>query len=503
MIRKVEYTEWIDSYLDDELTDEQKKEFESELKVNAVLAEELKLHIELQEALTEKDVMNLKENLNTISDSYKSENQKLEASFDLIEELEEFNEFDTKVDPKELLNYYESLPKLHIYQHEIASKENVHHFYKEQELTRSSVEEEEVISDEALMMEVEEAVMEKDVLELRENLKQVAESMPDHDYSQEQVDDYINGTMPEGEVAEFEKEMALNPRLAEDVKLHREIEGAVLEGDIISLRSKLADIMETQASYHQDFTDIEKYLEKGLAEEELAEFENEMYENSDLKRDVKLHREVEQASAEGDVMELRDNLKEINKEIESKKEKSVIRLDTSWKSAFVRYSAAVVVLIAFGVSFILKLQPVSNEQLYGNYYVETEAIGVSRGIDMENQLLNNGKELMNAGNYEQASILFRVASNNDENNAIPRFLLGSSLQNLKKWKEAIEEYKVVAANNENTFKEQAEFNIGLCYLIQDDRKKAVEQFRRVSRNGGHYKPDAQAILRKLKFENKE
>ena len=73
-----------------------KREFEAELEINSALAEELKLHIELQEALTEKDVINLKENLDTIM---KTNKEKIKASFDLIEELQEFSEFESKVDP--------------------------------------------------------------------------------------------------------------------------------------------------------------------------------------------------------------------------------------------------------------------------------------------------------------------------------------------------------------------------------------------------------------------
>ena len=188
-----------------------------------------------------------------------------------------------KLTPKELLNYYESLPKLHIYQHEIASKENVHHFYKEQELTRAAVEEEESFTDEALMLEIEEAIMEKDVLQLRDNLKQVAQSMPEHDYSQEEIDEYLSNDMPDEIRAEFEKELSMNSRLAADVKLHQEIEQAIMETEVLDLRAQMEDIMGTQASYHQEFVDIEKYLEKDLSDAEIAEFENDMFENSGLK----------------------------------------------------------------------------------------------------------------------------------------------------------------------------------------------------------------------------
>ncbi|NQU85481.1 MAG: hypothetical protein HQ541_06945 [Mariniphaga sp.] len=503
MIRKVEYTEWIESYLNSDLNPEQKKEFEAEIASNAELAEELKLHVEVQDALKENDVMNLRKNLNTILNSENSDSEKLKASFDLIEDLNEFSEFENQVDPDELLNYYESLPKLHIYQHEIASKENVHRFYKEQELTKASVEEEEVFSDETLMAEIEEAIMEKDVLQLRDNLKQVAKSMPEHDYNHEQIDEYLNNTMSGEELAEFEKELVANSRLANDVELHKNLEEAVMESDVINLRAQMSNIMESQTSYNQEFVDIEKYLENELTADQLAEFENDMYENVDLKADVKLHKDVDMAAAENDVMNLRDNLRSINADISTREEKSVIRLNPGLRSTFVRYSAAVVILIAFGLSIVLRLQPVSSDELYGKYILDTDAIGTTRSADQYDLTLNSGKELFNLQHYEQAALLFQVVIDRDDSNSIPQFFLANSYQNMKESLAAIEGYKKVFANNESTFKELAGYNIGLCFLIQDDQKSAAEQFRKLIQNENFYSQQAAAILRELKLEDKE
>ncbi|MBN1821691.1 MAG: tetratricopeptide repeat protein [Prolixibacteraceae bacterium] len=504
MIRKVEYTERIDCYLNNEFDPQQKKEFEAELASNTELAEELKLQVEIQDALAEKDVMNLRKNLNTILNSGQAKEEKLQASFDLVEDLEEFNEFEAQVDPDELLNYYESLPKLHIYQHEIASRENVHHFYKEQELTKAKVEEEEVFTDEALMAEIEEAIMEKDVLQLRDNLKQIAQSMPDHDYSHEEIDEYLDNIMPDSLMAEFEKELVNNARLAKDVELHRELEKAVVEKDIMDLRANINNIMETQTSYNQDFVDIEKYLENDLTEEQLAEFENDMYENSDLKADVSLHKEVDLASAESDVMSLRDNLRNIRAEINTREEKSVIRLNTGVKSVFIRYSAAVVVLIAFGLSIFTRLQPADNEHLYSKYVYNTEAPGTQRGSDNSfDRTLSAGQELFNLKHYEEAVMAFQTVIERNKNNSISQFFLAKSYQNMRESLNAIKEFEKVAGNSETTYKDLAEYNIGLCYLVLDDRKKAAEQFRNLIRNNNFYRDDAKAILRELKLEDKE
>lgn len=504
MIRKAEYTEWIDSYIVNDLSEEQRKEFEAEIKINPGLAEELNLHIELQDALTEKDIFNLRETLGSVMKSEKSQTEKIKASFDLIEDLEEFSEFESKVDPKELLNYYESLPKLHIYQHEIASKENVHHFYKEQELTKAVVDEDDFGDDQLLMVEIEDAIQEKDIMQLRDNLKQIAASVPAHDFSQEEIDEYLSGEMPAYESDEFEKELELNSYLAADVKLHKEIEEAVMESDIIQLREQIRAIIDTQASYHQEFEEIEAYLDNELTAEQLVEFENDLFENAGLKAEVKLHREVEWAATESDIMDLRENLKGIRGSLETQEEKSVIRLNTGWKSIFTnRYAAAVILLVALTTSVILKMQPDGNKQLYDKFYVETEAVGTSRSSADFNMTLNNGKELFNQGKYEQAAILFQAVIDKDQTNAIPRFLLGNSYQNLKKSIEAIEQYQVVVANKENTYRDLAEFNIGLCYLLQEEKQQAIDQFRKVSRNGNNYGPQAAAILKELKYEEKE
>ena len=80
-------------------------------------------------------------------------------------------------------------------------------------------------------------------------------------------------------------------------------------------------------------------------------------------------------------MNLRDNLKTISKEIGKTEEKAVIRLNTNWKSAVVKYAVAAVVVLAIGASFIFNTQSVNNQKLYSKYYIEPDVVGVSRGAD--------------------------------------------------------------------------------------------------------------------------
>jgi len=507
MIRKAEYTEWVDNYLSNQLNIEQRLEFEAELKIDAALNEELNLQLGIQDALTEKDVLELRKSLSTITGSGGKQAEKIKASFDLLEDLDTFIESEEKVDPRELLNYYESLPKLHIYQHEIASKENVHHFYKEQEITNAEIDDDdfEFVSDDELMAEIKDAVMEKDVIQLRDNLKHISKSVPDHNFSNDQIEQYIEKTLPVDELEEFEKELKTNSKLAADVRLHKELGNALMEADVMNLRAQLGNIMESQTSYNQDFDDIENYIDHELTDEELAEFENDMYENSDLRADVILHREVNQAVGETDVMDLRAKLKDISKEIEIQEEKSIIRINPERRAVILRYSAVVALLVILGISALFRLNPMSSDELYSMFYEEYPKLGVSRSANTSETdlLINKGITMLSEQNYEGALAVFKQVAESGNDNAQVHFYAGEIYSNLKEYSNAINEYKVVIDNKENTLVELAEYNIGLCFIAKGEIELAEDQMNRIINKNGYYKSKAEATLEKLKYIKKE
>ncbi|MGQ8336660.1 hypothetical protein ACUNWD_08925, partial [Sunxiuqinia sp. A32] len=83
MIRKSNYTEYIDKYLSGELTGDDLREFNVELAINADLDEEIKLHQELEEAIQEQDVTALRANLQNIIE--KEQEQEESAEFEYVE----------------------------------------------------------------------------------------------------------------------------------------------------------------------------------------------------------------------------------------------------------------------------------------------------------------------------------------------------------------------------------------------------------------------------------
>lgn len=79
MERKINFTKRIDRYLDGELSGEELRWFEKELESNSDLAEELKLHREVNQVIREKDVLDLREQLDTIHATIEPEHERVLA----------------------------------------------------------------------------------------------------------------------------------------------------------------------------------------------------------------------------------------------------------------------------------------------------------------------------------------------------------------------------------------------------------------------------------------
>ncbi|MDX9905253.1 MAG: hypothetical protein RBS55_01560, partial [Bacteroidales bacterium] len=59
-MNSIRYTEWIDSYVEGELDEAGMRQFEEELEINRHLALEYKLDKDINEALLEEDILDLR-----------------------------------------------------------------------------------------------------------------------------------------------------------------------------------------------------------------------------------------------------------------------------------------------------------------------------------------------------------------------------------------------------------------------------------------------------------
>lgn len=512
MIRKSKI-ELIDKYLNGELTGDALSEFNAELTFDSDLAEEVKLHQEIQEAVQETDITDLRASLQEVIKkeqdaenkvSMNSEEEEKAFSFELSEDLSSFKEFSQPVNMDDLMGFSQGLPKIHLAQHNIASKENIHQFYKEQ-LGQDSISEndEDTLTpmDEAIFQDVQAALEEKDIQDLRANLQQIAANIPAHQRTTQEIDQYNNNELSDAQMADFEQELMLSHDLAKDVELFKNIDSAAAESDIMDLRASLQSIQQTEASTAQKIEEIDQYINDELSEENLATFEAELLSNPDLAAELGLYKEIDKAIQETGVMDLREKLGNISRDINrgEKQKRSFAAKINSSRVAIATIAASLILLL--GITGLVKRNSVSSDtQLYSQFFQPYQTTGIFRSGDaLIDSKLTKALYKFNAEDYQSAIDLFSEVLSIDQNNPVSNFYSGMAYQETGKFNQALAAYGKVVQDRDNLFIEQAQWYIGLCYLQTDNRKKAYRQFKKIANSESFYSDKASAILKKIKY----
>ena len=501
--------EIIDQYLNGELTGHALSEFNAELSFNSDLREEVKLHKEIQEATQEADITNLRHKLqDIINQEQHTENEVLinfeeqGFSFELSEELSSLKEFNQPVNINDLICFNHSLPKIHLAQHSIASRENTHQFYKEQQTQDSIYGEEFSLTpmEEAIFKNVQAALEEKDIQDLRANLQQVAANIPAHQRTSQEIEQYNNNELSEALRTDFEQELKLSKDLANDLSLYKNIDLAAAEEDIMELRANLQSIQQTEVSTSIKIEEIDQYLNDELLGQNLSSFETELSNNPDLVDELNLYNEIDKAVQETGIMNLRTKLNNITREItqEEKQKRSFAAKISSSRIAITAIAASLILILSI-TGLISRNNVASNSQLYDQFYQPYETTGTFRSGDaIIDSKLTQALHKFNAQEYESAIDLFNEVLDIDKNNPVSNFYSGIAYQETGQINQALDAYQNVIKERDNLFTEQAQWYIGLCYLQTENRKKAYKQFKKIANSESFYQEEASAILKKIK-----
>jgi tetratricopeptide (TPR) repeat protein len=453
---------------------------------------------ELEEALQEGDIISLRSQLKHLSTqtamtSTQDNTQGTEAYFGLSEEV--FNPVNLDLEGQELEigNY---LQQLHIKNHTAASREIVHDLYTEDtegveiEFPQLSSE------DELLFGEIREAVTEKDILDLRANLRSIGQSTSNHEHSLDEIEDLINGELDE-EIARMMREEATgNAALASEIALHGEIDLAVGEKDILKLRSGLAAMMQNEYSHSRSTEEIDAYLSQDLEGMQLADFEAELLMNTGLASDVAFHREIDRASAEGDIIALREQLRGISR-AEEERGSQVLGLSPRRKS-LLWYAAASSIILMIVFTSLLRNKSYTSQQLYATYYQPYHGgTNVSRSSGSATGAMNTALRQIESGDYAGALGSLSAVPEGAQDGFSVSFYRGVAYQELGEYNRAIGSFSQVVSDGDNLLVEQSQWYIGLCYLRLDERERAMNQFRTIVRGKGFYHGQSKKILQQL------
>lgn len=494
-----DYFEQIEDYCLNQLDAEATVKFEAELKLDAELNKEVKLRKEIQEAICEMDVLDLRNKLkNVTAQSKEVEPQK--QSFELLSDFSDFEEIKEELSSDDLINFFDSMPKVHVHQHEITSNENIHHFYKGQD---EAVDELDVEGFDDFDFEelegLEEAVFEIDIINFRQTLKQVAKSI-EPQFTVEEIDNYVNSELEADELKEFEIELSQNSELKEELMLHKALDIAIGEREIMDLRSQISQIVETETSWKVSEESIEAFIDGELIGELLDEFKIELSENSDLIAEVKLRTQVNDVVGEKDIINLRAQLNAAKENAEVTTVRRIIPESQNRIYRFLRSSVAIMIVV-LGIASLLNSGYVSSDTAYENYF-ESPQWAPERSVSASYSYLQRVQSAFSNKDYSKVLVLNANAPEAIVENPVFKFYFGASLQNLEKFSDAISEYTLVINHGDNLFVEEAEWYRSLCYIKTGNKEMANQELLAVVERKGYFETDAKAILRRLRFSLK-
>jgi len=484
----------------EDLTEKELNETDSILTSGKVLEEETTLSKEIDEAMGEKDIILLRNQLKNISGrtAKTSENEHLtdaEAYFGLSEEV--FNPVNLQVEGEQELQIGNYLQKLHIKNHQISSREVVHDLFSEKEEMAEADNQLMSPEDELFFDEVRNAMSEKEVIDLRANLKSIAGSVSIHERTFNEIEDFIDGELDDEIVALIREEMLANPALADEIELHSEVSNAVEETEIMKLRRGLRAIMSHEYSHSKSIGEIDNYINDEMDENTLRHFEEELLENSGLADDLLFHKDVDRAVAEADVMVLRAKLQRLSLE-EQEKSSEMLGVSSPKRKNLFWYAAASAIVAMFAIASLLSDTPKSDQQLYASYY-QPYKIGsnVSRSAVSSTDNMNIAIREIDKGNYSSALVMLEKASKAGDDGFSISFYSGVALQELGQYKSAINSFTEVVRHGDNLLVEQSEWYIGLCYLRFEERDKALKQFKNIVARNGYYRDKSNKLLKQL------
>ncbi len=243
---------------------------------------------------------------------------------------------------------------------------------------------------------------------------------------------------------------------------------------------------------------LQRYLDNELSERELDRFEQELSASPELLMDLNLHKEVDEAISDTEVLDFRtqlNNLREDSRQTETGRK--VFRFTRSWHYAA---SAALALLVAIGLATVLG-RPLSNSDLFAKYMKPYELVLTNRsGDNMADFVMNEAREFYLAGEYEKAIDKFdEVLELSFGKNKQAEFYMGLSHMELTQYGPASNSFTSVIEHNDNLYIQKAEWFLAGCLLAMDETERARRQLAKIAASPNHfYTRDAQKILKRMK-----
>lgn len=246
-----------------------------------------------------------------------------------------------------------------------------------------------------------------------------------------------------------------------------------------------------------DYTEfIERYIQGEMSPEEHNWFEKEIEGNLSLKDEIDLRKQVDSVLSDKDLIDLKMQLDQIHQEIFEVTEKGKGAISKLYRRVYLTASALAIFAIAFTV--YLANRNFTNDKLVELYYQPAQTTMSFRSADPSIDILSQALELYNEKDYISAIEVFEMLLEEDQSQVGLNLYSGISHMEIEQFDEANKKFKKVLANQPNPFVESANWYLGMCYIMTNERAKAATQFELLANADGYYQDNAKKILNRIK-----
>ena len=237
---------------------------------------------------------------------------------------------------------------------------------------------------------------------------------------------------------------------------------------------------------------IEKFLSGSASTEEKAWLANEMKANAGLSREVELRKRTDNILADRSIIELRGKLEAV----EMRKRSGGVMRKTVIKVA--KYAAAVLCIALISSAIYLPSRNITADRLYERYFTPYEMPGASRSVSSVNdELMGNAMISYSQGNYKEAIGYLEKIVASERNNMESVFMYGVSNMAAKNYPVAVTSFNKVLQQNDNLYLEDASWYLGLSYMMDKEKDKAIRQFEFIAASKSRYSKDAKKLLKHI------
>jgi tetratricopeptide (TPR) repeat protein len=158
-------------------------------------------------------------------------------------------------------------------------------------------------------------------------------------------------------------------------------------------------------------------------------------------------------------------------------------------------AASMLALCAVAATLYLQTpRTISNDSLFTQYYNSENIVDQTRC----DQNIVEAVIKFQQKDFKMASVLFKNILDKDNSNIAVWFYYGISNIETQNYENSIKAFNTIIGQNDNLYIEHAEWYLGLCYLKNNQKEKAIDQFAVVASNPDNFhRQEAKDILLKL------